>query len=153
METRDRVGLAGLVVLLLLIGCTKAYHGYPGPPRAESEIAVITPDEGVRIHALDAKVVNVRPGAARGLYVAHTRLHVRAGRYTLTLIPRGITTIKTFTRLTVEVEAGKRYRVRSQFYPGANDAVGSYKLWVENETTGAVISDIVERRNPFQPNK
>ncbi len=138
------------MVMLLLIGCTKAYHHYPGPPRPESKIAVITPDQGVRIHALDKKVVNIKSGKARGLYVAHTRLHVRAGQYTLTLIPQGISTIKTFTRLTVEVEAGKRYRARSQFYPGSNKAVGHYKLWVENEKTGAVISDIVESRNPFQ---
>ena len=147
----DRVGL--LVLLLFLVGCTKAYHHYPGPPRAASEIAVITPDAGVRIHALDDKVVNVRPGSAKGLYVAHTRIHVRAGRYTLTLIPQGIKTIKTFTRLTVEVEAGKRYRVRSQFYPGADDAGGTYKFWVDNEKTGAVISEIVESRNPFQQQK
>ncbi len=153
MEMRDRIGLTGLVVLLLLIGCTKAYHHYPGPPRSESEIAVLTPDKGVRIHALDDKVVNVRPGSAKGLYVAHTRLHVRAGRYNLTLIPQGIQTIKTFNRLTVEVEAGQRYRVRSQFYPGTGEAGGYYKLWVDNEKTGAVISEIVESRNPFQQQK
>ncbi len=153
MGKRERTGLAGLMVLLLFIGCTKAYHHYPGPPRPESKIAVITPDQGVRIHALDEKVVNVRSGSAQGWYVAHTRLHVRAGQYTLTLIPQGISTIKTFTRLTVEVEAGKRYRVRSQFYPGANDAGGTYKFWVDNEKTGAVISEIVESRNPFQQQK
>ncbi len=153
MGTGNRIRLAGLVVLLLVFGCTKAYQQYPGPPRPESEIAVITPDQGVRIHALDEKVVNVRPGSPRGLYVAHTRLHVGAGRYTLTLIPQGITTIKTFTRLAVEVEAGKRYKVRSQFYPASNERAGFYKLWVENEKTGAVISEIAESRNPFQPAK
>ena len=150
MEKRYRWERVGLLVLLLLVSCTKAYHHYPGPPRPESEIAVITPDSGVKIHALDNKVVNVRPGSAKGMQVAHTRLHVRAGRYTLTLIPGGIKTIKTFTRLTVEVEAGKRYRVRSQYYPGANDAVAYYKFWVDNEKTGAVVSEIVESRNPFQ---
>ena len=146
-----RWDLAGLLVLLLLLGCTKAYNDYAGPPRPASEIAVLTPSQGVRIHALDDKVVNVRPGSPNGLYVAHTRIHVRPGEYTLTLIPQGIKTVKTFTQLAVRVEAGKRYRVRGQFYPGPTDAEGFYKFWVENEKTGAVISDIVQSRNPFKP--
>ncbi len=151
MGKYDRWDLAGLLVLLLLVGCTKAYNDYAGPPLPESEIAVITPSQGVRIHALNDKVVNVRPGSPSGLYVANTRIHVRPGEYTLTLIPQGIKTVKTFTRLTVRVEAGKRYRLRSQFYPGGTDAEGYYKFWLENEKTGAVISDIVQSRNPFKP--
>ena len=152
MVKQDRLRRAGLMLLLLfLVACTRAYNDYAGPPRPESEIAVITPSKGVKIHALNAKVVNVRPGAPEGLYVANTRIHVLPGEYTLTLIPQGIKTIKTFTRLSVRVEAGKRYRVRSQFYPGATDAAGYYKFWVDNENTGAVVSDVVQSRNPFKP--
>ncbi len=151
MEKHYRWDRVGLVVLLLLVGCTKAYNHYAGPPRPESEIAVLTPSKGVKIHALNDKVVNVRPGKPSGLYVASTRIHLAPGEYTLTLIPQGIKTVKTFTRLSVRVEAGKRYRVRSQFYPGTTDAEGYYKFWVDNENTGAVVSDIVQSRNPFKP--
>ena len=140
-------------MLLLLSGCTKAYTDYSGPPRPENDIAVITPDSGVRIHAVNETVVDVKPGSAKGLYITYNRVQVLPGEHTLTLIPQGIDTVKTFTRLTARVEAGKRYRVRSQFYPGATDARGYYKFWVDNEKTGAVVSDIAESRNPFQPSK
>jgi hypothetical protein len=144
-----RVGF--IVVLLLLGGCTKAYTEYSGPPRPETAIAVITPDSGVRIHAVNDKVVDVKPGSAKGLYTTYNRVQVLPGEHTLTLIPQGIHTVKTFTKLTTRVEAGKRYRVRSQFYPGTTDARGYYKFWVDNEKTGAVVSNIAESRNPFQP--
>lgn len=142
------VGLA--LILLVAVGCTLPYKDYSGPPRPEDQIAIITPSNGVKIHALNGKVVDVKPESAKDFY-KHTRIHVRPGEYTLTLIPQGISTIKTFTRLTVRVEAGQRYRVRSQFYPGATEVRGHYKFWVENEKTGEVISEIAESRNPFQP--
>lgn len=138
------------IILLVASGCTRAYTEYPGPQRSESEIAVITPSDGVKIHALDNKVIDVKPDAVTD-WNKYTRLEVRAGEYTLTLIPSGISTIKTFTRLTVSVEAGKRYRVRSEFYPGTAEGRGYYKFWVDNEKTGELISAIVESRNPFQP--
>lgn len=141
----------GLVLMLLfLAGCTKAYTEYSGPPRPAETIAVITPDSGVRIHALNNKVINVKPGKAKGLYTNYNRVEALPGEYTLTVIPQDIGTVKTFTKLTVKVEAGKRYRVRRQFYPGTTDATGYHKFWVDNEKTGAVVSDIVESRNPFQ---
>jgi hypothetical protein len=140
-----------ILMLMLLAGCTKAYTGYSGPPRPETDIAVITPDSQVRIHALNDKVINVKPGAAKGLYVTYNRIQVLPGEYTLTLIPHGIGTVKSFTKLTARVEAGQRYKVRSQFYPGMTDAQGYYKFWVDNEKTGAVVSDIAESRNPFKP--
>ena len=152
MQQHIRAGHIHFVfILLLMAGCTKPFSAYPGPPRAESEIAVITPETGVKIHALDGRVINVTPGPAKGLGVKYNRLKLAPGEYTLTLIPQGINTIKTFVKVTIRVEAGQRYKVRRQFYPGTSDARGYYKFWVENERTGAVISKIVESRNPFQP--
>lgn len=152
MTTRTGMRWLGVsLMLLLLAGCTKAYTPYSGPPRPATDIAVITPDNGVSIHALDDKVIDVKPGSAKGLYTTYNRIQVLPGEYTLTLIPYGINTVKTFTKLTARVEAGQRYRVRSQFYPGTTDAQGYYKFWVDNEKTGAVVSDISESRNPFQP--
>ncbi len=149
MQTMRRVGW--ILLLLLVVSCTKAYNDYSGPPRPESAIAVITPSSGVRIHAVNDKVVNVKPGTAKGLYVTYNRIHLQPGEHTLTLIPQGISTIKTYTRINVRVEAGKRYRVRSQFYSGATETGGYYKFWVDMEKTGEVVSAIVESRNPFQP--
>ena len=138
-------------ILLLVAGCTKPYRAYPGPPRPDNEIAIVTPEDGVKIHALDGRVVNVRPGPAKGLEVTYNRIRLRPGEYTLTLIPQGIDSIKTFVKVTIRVEAGKRYQVRREFYPGTSDARAYYKFWVENVQTGAVISKIVESRNPFSP--
>ena len=59
--------------------------------------------------------------------------------------------VKSYTKLTVRVEAGKHYRVRSQYYPGERGTPGHYKLWVDNKQTGAVVSPIAESRNPFKP--
>ena len=146
-----RVGL--MLMLSVLIGCTKAYTDYSGPPRPSADIAVITPDSGVRIHALNGKVINVKPGAAKGLYMTYNRLEVLPGEYNLTVIPQDIGTAKTFTQLTVRVEAGKRYLVRRQFYLGTTETTGYHKFWVDNEKTGVVVSDIVESRNPFPPRK
>lgn len=145
------VGRMPIVLLLLVaVGCTRAYTEYTGPPRPEAEIAVLTPSDGVKIHALNGKTINVQPKSAKD-WLKYSRLQLLPGEYTLTLIPQGINTIKTFTKLIVRVEAGKRYRVRSQFYPGTTEARGYYKFWVDNEKTGAVVSEIVESRNPFQP--
>lgn len=152
MVKLHEMGWGGVLLMLLVtMGCTRPYNAYPGPPRPESELAVITPEAGVKIHALDGRAINVTPGPAQGLDVKYNRINLASGEYTLTLIPQGIDTIKTFVKVTVRVEAGKRYQVRRQFYPGASNARGSYKFWVENEQTGAVISEIVESRNPFQP--
>ncbi len=152
MERTKMMRCAGwLLMLLLVAGCTKAYNDYSGPPRPESSIAVLTPSSGVRIHAVNGKVVNVKPGTAKGLYVTYNRIHLQPGEHTLTLIPQGISTIKTYTHIKFRVEAGKRYRVRSQFYSGATEAGGYYKFWVDMEKTGEVVSAIVESRNPFQP--
>ncbi len=138
-------------MLLVGVGCTRPYKAYPGPPRSDSEIAIVTPEAGVKIHALDGRVVKVTPGPAQGLAVKYNRIKLGPGEYTLTLIPQGIDSIKTFVKVTVRVEAGKRYQVRRVFYPGTSGARGYYKFWVENAQTGAVISEIVESRNPFQP--
>ena len=138
-------------ILLLAAGCTRPYNAYPGPPRSDSAIAIITPEAGVKIHALDGRVVNITPGPAQGLGVKYNRIKLGPGEYTLTLIPQGIDSIKTFVKVTVRVESGKRYQVRRVFQPGTADTRGSYKFWVENAQTGAVISEIVESRNPFQP--
>jgi hypothetical protein len=152
MQQHIRVDHIHIILILLLVsGCTRPYNAYPGPPRPESEIAVITPEAGVKIYALDGRPINVTPGPAQGLDVKYNRIKLSSGEYTLTLIPQGIATIKTFVKVTVRVEAGKRYQVRHKFYPGTADARGYYKFWVENEQTGAVISEIVESRNPFQP--
>jgi hypothetical protein len=111
---------------------------------------VISPADGVKIHALDSKVINVKPASAKG-WNKYDRIRLRPGTYVLTVIPQDIETIKSFTRLTVQVEAGQRYRVRSQFYPGPNGRPGYYKFWMEDEATREVVSDIAESRNPFQP--
>lgn len=153
MERRFKIiGIHVALILLIVAGCTRPYNEFSGPARPTQDIAVVTPDNGVRIHALDAKVINTS-GGITDFWVKYDRLQLRPGEYTLTLIPQGIETVKTFTRLTVAVEAGKRYRVRSQFYSGTSEARGYYKFWVENELTGVVISEIVESRNPFQTGK
>ncbi len=150
MKRRQTLIMGILGLLLLWGGCTQPYVNYAGPPRSETDIAVLTPQAGVKIHSLDGKVVNV--GAEKSWdWVRYNRLHLRPGQYTLTLIPSDIGTIKTFTRLTVAVEAGRRYRVASQFYPGSGGKQGFYKFWVDDEKTGEVVSDIAESRNPFQP--
>ena len=153
MLARGKMGWCVILLLMLLYttGCTSAYKAYSGPPRQEAKIAVITPDNGVRIHALNDKVVNVKPGKAKGLYTTYNRIHVRPGQHTLTVIPQGIDMVKTYTKLTVRVEAGKHYRVRSQYYPGERGTPGHYKLWVDNKQTGAVVSPVAESRNPFKP--
>ena len=148
-DRRQQVGF--ILLFLLLAGCTQAYTGFSGPPRPDTDIAVITPDSGVRIHALDDKVVNVKPASTKGLFVTYNRIRVLPGEYTLTLIPQAIHTVKTFTKLKIRVEAGMHYRVRYQFYPGSTEKQGYYKFWVDNAKTGAVVSDIAESRNPFQP--
>lgn len=139
-----------VLMLLLLAGCARPYAEYPGPPRADKDIAVVTPSNGVKIHALNDKVVNVKPDSAKD-WIKYNRLKLLPGEYTLTLIPQGIETVASFTRLTVTVEAGKRYRVRSQFVPGVSQTPGHYKFWVEIEKSGEVVSAIAESRNPFLP--
>jgi hypothetical protein len=62
-----------LLMLLVTMGCTRPYNAYPGPPRPESELAVITPQAGVKIHALDGRAINVTPGPAQGLDVKYKR--------------------------------------------------------------------------------
>jgi hypothetical protein len=151
MISRSGRGLEWGVVLMLLaaLGCARTYNANTGVGRSDREVAVITPGPGVKIHALDGRVVNVKPTADSDWY-KYTRMRLRPGEYSLTLIPQGIETVKTFTRLTVRVAAGERYRVRSEFIPGAGNRPGHYTFWVDNERTGAVVSDIVESRNPFQ---
>jgi hypothetical protein len=145
-------GLGWFLALMLVVvwGCARTYYAAPGAGRPAQAVAVITPDEGVKIHALDGKVVDVKPETDRDWF-KYSRIQLRPGKYALTLIPQGIETVKAFTRLTVQVEAGQRYRVRSEWIVAAGGRVGYHKFWVANERTGTVVSDVVESRNPFQP--
>lgn len=152
MEKGPKIISVQIALMLLIVGgCARAYNEYSGPPRPESQIAVITPSQDVKIHALNGKLIDVKSESSYDWLGYYNRLQVLPGEYTLTLIPQGIDTVKTYTRLMVRVEAGKRYRVGSQFYPGTSETRGYYKFWVDNEKTGAVVSPIVESRNPFQP--
>ncbi len=144
------IGLRLAFIVLVSAGCTRPYIEYPGPPRPEGDIAVIMPADGVKIHALDSRVINVKADSARD-WLKYNRIELRAGEYTLTLIPQAIATAKSFTRLAVKVEAGQRYRVRSQFYPEAPKVPAHYKFWVENARSGEVVSAIAESQNPFRP--
>ena len=76
VKLHERRWVGVLLMLLVTMGCTKPYITYPGPPRPESALAVITPEAGVKIHALDGRAINVTPGPAQGLDVKYNRFRI-----------------------------------------------------------------------------
>ena len=146
----NRVWVVFFVLLVsTLAGCTQPYYGYPGPRLSETETALLVPDVGVKIYAINGHVVNIKHESEAGL-MKTTRAILRPGTYQLVLVPQHITSVKTFTEIQAALVANRQYRARIKRNMGGNSNGQEYEFWVENRASGKVVSDIGTSINPFR---
>jgi len=144
------IGVFGLCAAGFLTSCTKPYLAYPGPRRAGAQIGVLAPDDGVKIQNVNGQTVDLKPPSDRA-WIKYDRIELRPGTYTLTLVPKSIQAIKSFTRLEVTLAAGHHYRVRLRMDAQGLKRGPRYAFWVEDVSTKQAVSDVVDSRNPFAP--
>lgn len=142
-------GIFFLVLAGILAGCPQAYYGYPGPRLPGAETALLAPDAGVKIYAIDGRVVNIKHESESGL-MATTRAILRPGTYQLVLVPRHIQNVKTFTELQATLAANRQYRARIRRDIGGSSGERAYEIWIENVASGKVVSNIGTSVNPFR---
>ena len=150
---RKRCGfvLSALLVLVCLAACSsRPYIGYAGKQLPLDAVAVIKPELGVKIHSVDAKVVDIQSETAKDAGRYHSAV-VLPGRHTLGVIPQYRTAIKTVVALQVSVSADQKYIVRHKNVNLQDENEPVYEVWVEEAASGKVVSNRAISRNPFRP--
>lgn len=140
--------------LIWLIMCTNAcssrpYIGYTGKQLPLNEVALIEPEIGIKIHTVNAKVVDIKNevGSDTGKY--HSAV-VLPGKHALGVIPQYRTAVKTVVRLQVTVAADRKYLVRHKNVNRDNGAA-VYEIWVEDAVSLEIVSNRAISQNPFRP--
>jgi hypothetical protein len=151
MKIRFNLFLGLILLVVITTGCSShPYIGYVGKQLPLNEVAVIEPEIGIEIQAVDAKVVDIKNEAGNDTGKYHSAV-VLPGQHTLGVIPQYRTAVKTVVRLQVTVAAGRKYLVRHKNVNRDSGAEAVYEIWVEDAVTREVVSNRATSQNPFRP--
>ena len=144
------IGMVSCVLLAMaVVACTRPYYGYPGARLPDTETALLVPDVGVKIYAINGRVVNIKHESESGP-MKTTRAILLPGTYQIVVVPQHIQTVKTFSEIQAKLAANRQYRVRIRRNAGASSQGREYEFWVENMASGQVVSGIGTSVNPFR---